>query len=294
MKGCVAGRLIGRWFWAACLTLVWPVVCQAHPDIDSQVAALTAEIAKRPDNADLYFRRAELHRYHQAWKLALADFDRALQRDPRLDKARLARAATVLESGKPADARPAFDAFLSDHPDDAEALLLRARTLVALKDYAAAAADYAASIAHQPQPAPEYYIEQARTLVAIGPERVDEALRSLDAGMAKLGAVPVLQLTAVDIELGRKNYDGALARLDKLAAGAARQEFWLARRGEVLAQAGRTGEARQAYEAALAAVESLPPHRRHVPAVDELESSVRAALARLAAPPTQEKNHAAP
>lgn len=290
MKGRVDGfthwQCIPPWrtSLAACLLLVWPVVCRGHRDIELQVAALTGQIAQQPANAELYFRRGELHRYHQDWALALADYDRALQRDTHLEQARLARAATVLESGQPAAARTALDAYLSAHPDDATALLLRARALAALNEYVAAAADYAASIARQPQPQPEYFIEQARTLVAAGPQHVDDALRCLDAGLAKLGAVPTLAMMAFDLELGRKNYDGALARLDKIVAGAARKEFWLERRGEVLEQAGRATEAREAYAAALSALETLPAHRRHVAAVEELEGTIRTALKRLGAP----------
>ncbi|MBA2646756.1 MAG: tetratricopeptide repeat protein, partial [Pyrinomonadaceae bacterium] len=89
-----------------------------------------------------------------------------------------------------------------------------------------------------------------------------------------------LQLAALDLELAQKRYDRALTRLERIAAQSPRKETWLARRGEILEQAGRKTEAHAAYAAALAAIETLPPHRRRVKAVTELETRLRAALRR--------------
>jgi len=53
------------------------------------------------------------------------------------------------------------------------------------------------------------------------------------------------------------------------------------RRGKLLEEAGRLAEARQAYVTALAALDSLPEHRRKVRALARLESQATAALERL-------------
>ena len=84
-----------------------------------------------------------------------------------------------------------------------------------------------------------------------------------------------MQLTAIDLEVRQKRYDAALARIDTVAAATPRKETWLARKGEILRQAGRPAEAREAYRAALQALESLPPARRNVPATAALEKNIR-------------------
>ena len=84
-----------------------------------------------------------------------------------------------------------------------------------------------------------------------------------------------LQLTVVDLELKRKNYTGALERIDRIAERSPRKETWLARRGEILEQAGKPEEARTAYQNALAALASLPLVRRNVPAMAALEKRIR-------------------
>ena len=46
-----------------------------------------------PNNASLYLKRGELHRIHQDWPAAAADYDRAAQLDPNLAVVDLARGA---------------------------------------------------------------------------------------------------------------------------------------------------------------------------------------------------------
>jgi predicted RNA polymerase sigma factor len=48
----------------------------------------------------------------------------------------------------------------------------------------------------------------------------------------------------------------------------------LKRRGEILLQAGRREEARATFQRALEALRSLPPSRRHVPAMVDLEGKL--------------------
>src|SRR5689334_11829032 len=114
MRFVVNTVLIAVWF-------ILPAQLWAHADIEEQIELVTGLIAQRPDNAALYFRRGELYRYHQDWERALADFATALRYDSQMDKARIAQAATHLESGQPATARPLLDEFLADHSNDVEA-----------------------------------------------------------------------------------------------------------------------------------------------------------------------------
>jgi len=107
--------------------------------------------------------------------------------------------------------------------------------------------------------------------------QVEQALRGLNDGIAKLGPIVSLQLPAIELELALGRHEAALARVDAVGAGAPRQEVWLARRGEILEQASRATDARRAYRAALLALEAARPTR----ATRELESRIQAALGRL-------------
>ena len=259
------------------IVLVGVVNVSAHDGLHEQIAEVTARIRRDPKNAALYLKRGELYRLHRDWTRAAADYDRAARLHPRLAEIDFARGRMLFEAGRPRPAQIALDRFLHEQPDHLEALITRGRVLVRLGQHAAGARDFTEAIARSPEP--ELFLERAQALSAGGGAHLDEALRGLDEGIARHGPLVTLQLYAIDLELRRKHYDAVLARLETVAAQSPRKETWLARRGEILALAGRAHEARAAFAAALAAVESLPASRRRTGAVTELEARVRAALA---------------
>jgi len=270
--------------WAA-LCLVLPAGVAAHQDLSDRIAELTKEIARHPKNAALYLKRGELHRLHGEWDAASADYDHATQLAPDLAAVDLARGDMLLAAGRLPAAKIALDRFLAKQPEHAVGLVLRARVLTQLGQHVAAAADFTRAIAHEPDPLPEHYLERAQALAAEGEGHLDEALGGLDEGIQKLGPLVVLELLAIDLELRKKNYDAALARLEQIAAQSQRKEEWLVRRGEILEQAGRAEEAHAAFMQAQAAIESLPPAIGQTTAMTELEARLRAALERQAAEP---------
>jgi len=274
-----------RWrvfVFLACTALPSPMRAGAHGPIDEQIRALGQLIEDDSRRAGLYLQRGELHRHHGDWESALADYDRAAHLDPALDAVELARGKALLGARHYRPARIALERFLAGHPDHTDALITRARVLTKLDEGLAAAEDYTRAIrSGNGRPDPDHYLERARALAAEGGAHLDAALQGLDEGIAKLGPLVTLQLCAIDLEVARKHYGAALARLDSIAANSPRQEHWLIRRGEILELAGDVRRARAAYEGGLRAMASLPTRHRQTRAIMTLEARVRAALARL-------------
>ena len=183
----------------------------------------------------------------------------------------------LFDSGRLQRAKVKLDHFLTLQPAHYEGLITRARVLAKLGDRIDAAKDFTQALSLSSASEPELYLERAGVLGA-DVRQLGEALRGLDEGINKLGPVVTLQLAAIDLELRRKNYDGALVRLDQIAAQSQRKESWLVRRGEILKLAGRNEEARTAFNAALTAIESLPPPHRQSRSVSALELRARSAL----------------
>jgi len=263
------------WLVAICVGLSFAV--DAHEGLHEQIAAITAKIKRDPKNASLYLQRGELHRLHRDWMRAAADYDRAEHLQPGLQIVDLARGKMLFDSGKLQRAKLTLDRFLSRQPGHYEGLITRARVLAKLGNRMDAAKDFTQALSLSSVSEPELYIERANVLAA-DVRRIDEALRGLDEGVNKLGPVVTLQLAAIDLELRRKNFDGALVRLDQIAAQSQRKESWLVRRGEILKLAGRDEEARAAFNAALNAIESLPPAHRQSRSISALELRARSAL----------------
>ena len=249
-----------------------------HEGLDLQIARATKEIEARPDSAGLHLQRGELHRLHEDWGAAKADYDQAEKLDPKMAGVDLARGRLWLGAGDAKEAKKCLDRFLSREPESAPGLIERGRALVRLGRRLEGAEDYTRGLARADRAKPEWYLERAEALRAEGPARLEEAVRGLDEGIRKLGPVVTLRLMAIDLDLELKNYDSALRRVEEIARQSERKDPWLARRGEILQRAGRIKEARETYAVALASIETLPPSRRAAKFTQELEKQVRAAL----------------
>jgi tetratricopeptide (TPR) repeat protein len=256
-------------------TICLPQRAAAHAELILQIDMVTKEIQLDPQNPELYVRRGHLRREHLEYEAAYADFEQANALAPDLPNVDFYRGRLFLDWGWPLSARACLDRLLVRNPKHAEGFTWRARALLKLNQGQAAARDLDRAIALSSEPGPDLFVERAQTLMAEGPEHYDAALKGLDEGMKKLGPLVTLQLFAIDAELKRGSFDGALVRVDLVAARSPRKETWLARRGEILRQAGRPAEAKRAYADALAAWQTLPPTRRNVPAMQELARRIQ-------------------
>ncbi|MBI3853712.1 MAG: tetratricopeptide repeat protein [Verrucomicrobia bacterium] len=264
-------------FGVLALGLLKPTSALGHADLLALIDIVTKQIESDPKNAALYLRRGELYRVHADWKLAESDYDRVAQLDPQLLAVDFCRGKLCFDSGQNERARALLDKYLAGQPDHVDALMTRARLLLRLGERKAAVNDFTRAIAKTSDPMPEYFLERAQAQADDG--EVEAAVRGLDEGLKRLGPLVGLELYAIELELARKNFDGALNRLEAITARSERKEKWLTRRGEILILAGRPDEARKSFAAALAAIESLPPRLRQTPAMIDLKKRVNEALA---------------
>ena len=257
-----------------------PGAVLAHGDLHARIAAIEQQIAAEPKKADLYIRRAELHRQHREWERAELDYARAEGLDPGHAELPWLWARAKAEAGKPELALAQLDRFVERFPGHPSARLTRARALVALGRHGAAAADYAIAIAGLQAPEPDYFLEQRDAQQRAGVP-LSTQLAAIERGLRQLGSVPSLEDAALDLEVAAGSFDAALARLDRQAAASARKERWHYRRGLVLAKAGRTAPAGDAFRAGLAEIEKLSPQLRDARASHALAEQLRAELKKL-------------
>lgn len=246
---------------------------QAHPETAEARAEFDRLIAEFPNEPELRLRRAEHRIENREFDAAETDLRHARVLAPREPRILIAYASLALARNQPEVARQRLAVALSLAPRDPGALILRARASAQLGDAASAHADYSDAIAALPEPSPDLFL--ARAALPIAPEL---ALRGLDEGLARLGPAPPLVERAITLELSLGRTDAALARLAALAAKAERKETFLKRRGEILASAGRTTEAREAFRLALAAIASLPAWLRESPATVQLTTELNRLL----------------
>ena len=190
------------------------------------------------------------------------------------------RARAWLESGDARRASTGLDRYLERFPDHPSALLTRARALAKLARPAAAVADYTVAIGRLPAPEPDLFLERQVVQRDAGVSATAQ-LAGIEQGLQQIGSVPALEDAALDLELELSAYDAALARLDRQAARADRQERWQYRRGLVLAKAGREAAAAEAFRSALAHVARLSSQHRNARATAELVAQLQEEIARI-------------
>ncbi len=265
----------------ALMTTPWLAV--AHGDLDLRIAAATKAITAATNDAALYLARGELHREHKDWLAATADFDTAQRLSPSLPNIDFLRGRLLADADRLEEARATLDRHLLRQPQDGLAFIERARVSARQNLRTNAVADFSRGIQLVSEPQPEFYIERAQVFLA--DQKDEEALRSLDEGIKRIGPVITLQTLALELELKRKYYDGALARLDTIIAQAARQERWLTQRGEILLQANRPADARRAFEQALVAIYKLPARLQTLQPMMTLKAHIQSLQEKIAPPP---------
>ncbi len=268
-------------------TMLFAVPALAHEDPDLQIEEVSKHLAADPANASLYLRRGQLYRTKSQWPAALADFQTARRLDPTLAVVDLVVAETLLDAGDTALALAAADRFLVSSPSNSSGHIVRARILVAQGANLEAAAAFSRGIAiakAREESQPDNYLARARAIAAAGDSHLDDAIASLDEGLKDLHNAIALELLAIELETRAKKWDAALNRIARIEKDARRKETWMARRGDVLAAAGRNDDARREYQAALAAIDKLPPNTRSVRATTGLADSLRSRITALAAP----------
>lgn len=255
------------------------VTAWGHGSLHERIAALTAEIAAKPDDVTLRYQLAEISCQHGDWQAALTNLDKVDQLAPGKFPTDLLRGRAALSAGKADDAKAALDRFIAGQPGNSQALYLRARAFERLGKNDECLNDYRAALAVDARPEPDVFQEVAVALAFRG--HGDEALRVLDAGMVKLGAIPTLGLKAIEMEVSLKRYDAALLRLEAMQKAAPRPEPWMAKRAALLEQAGRPDESRSAWESLVTHLSALPEAERRSHAMSKLAEQSKLALEKL-------------
>ncbi|HEX5043734.1 MAG TPA: metallophosphoesterase [Candidatus Polarisedimenticolaceae bacterium] len=240
----------------------------AHPMLDAQLARAEGALAAAPSDPRAWHRVAQLHRWRRHWDEAEAAFARARALPGAPSELDLDLGRMRLEQGRPEDALVPLSRYIAAHPEDPEGWDARGRALEKTRpeESAAALATALARSASTRPALPDTYLHWARAAEAAGTP-ASRILAGLDEGAARLQGAIALRMAALDLAERHGLVEEALARLSNLEADAHRKEPWAARRARLLAGAGRTAEAREAWSRVLAVIDTLPPSRQDSPAL---------------------------
>jgi tetratricopeptide (TPR) repeat protein len=277
MVHCRPAVIVRRLAALVALAVLLPGRVAAHAPLDILEDTSAEAVRQHPDDPDVHFRRALVHQLAEEWEAALAAVAHAEGRGADPDAVAAARGRILLAAGRPALAKREFARVLTHQPARWAVVFERGRTALALGRPGAAARDFGRALRGLAEPTPDHVLAWRDALLAAG--RRAEAVRALDEGMDRVGQVPSLELAALDLEIGLDRLEAALLRIDRMLARNPDNPAWIARRGELLARAGRVAEAHAAFRQALVLIETRPRHRRGQ-RLDALARAMRVALGR--------------
>ena len=247
----------------------------AHDD-DITLRSIDRRLASHQAPATELLLRAEIERAEGRVADAAADLDRAALLIPGSGALARCRAALAQDMGRPDEVIRVLDACTDPAlATDPRIPWMRAEALRQLGRLDAAAAVMDAALARDEHATPEHYLARARLAESRAGEGAPGAIAVLEQGLARWPRAWNLATRLVDLEAAAGQYDAALSRLDAVIAVVPNPERLLARRGNLLARAGRPWEAREAWTSALAGLEARGAKDA---ASRELESQLRASL----------------
>ena len=270
---------------ALALLLAQPSAAGVDPGDHEHLVA--EQLRADPTNAALHLRRGTLLLDLGSIDEARAALARARSLDAHLPGLDLATARLLAAQGELAAARTLLSHALTHAPDDVAALRLAARVDAARGALEAADRSYRRLLDLCVEPEPELVHEWASAVAPASRDRAERseapaALRSaaplaprgagdpvralevVDAALARWGAIPSLEILAIDLEERRGELGRAVERIDALLAGhgSLARPTWLHRRATLLGRLGRVDEARATRADARDALALLPERVR--------------------------------
>jgi tetratricopeptide (TPR) repeat protein len=282
------GPWLGATLGALLVAVLAPSSGGAHPQANEQLRALDEKILAAPRDAKLYISRGNVHLDDGETAKALADFDKALELEPSLTVVHYLRAQALLSQGRSTLALEASRRFVELEPESAKGWkgLARASAAVAADEdkptpeEALAAYDRFFALATDPRP--DDYLERAELFEQAG--RVDDAVRGLEAGVAKLGPLTALLHGALEIERESGDLESALKYARRLVETSPQIERWLIESARLELALGRREAARGSLDRA--SRELAKRANRDEEVWQELEAEMQEVKAEIDPPPS--------
>lgn len=234
----------------------------AHPDPKHSLQAIDADISAFPNDPQLHLTKAGILLGIGHVDDAIRSVDAAARLDEKARNLGYYEARIMQALHHEEQARARLKTFVQAEPQHADAWRLLAS--LAMKagqtDEAIVAAQ---SLLKLDDVLPDDFTQAAAMyLHRAGPGDDDSALQVLNLGLAKLGCLTGLHRMAMDIEVRLHRHDAALARLTQLTQRLGPHVEYETQRADILVAAGRSAEAAQACDNAIAIMDTFARERQ--------------------------------
>lgn len=212
------------------MLLLWcTTAALAHPELAAQSEQLDRALKEQPTSIRLLIRRGDIYRREGNFPAAAQDFSAARKLEPDNPELDFYQGRLLLDMGRPQEADELLSHWISHHPDNATARLLRGDARMQLNQPVAAAEDYAHAIGLSERPSPGVYLLQANALQVAGQDYWQQALSVINAGLEKFPLEVSLLGLGMDIALESGQADLARKYFERVPTAVRALPQWQAR-----------------------------------------------------------------
>lgn len=204
----------------------------AHGSHDEQLQHYSQQLLRQPGDHGILLDRAAVYLRQGNTALAFKDIQTAAKISDQTEAAYLLGLYHVAENDHQA-ALAAFSEYLARYPHHIAAIHHRAKCHTALGSTAGAISDYENLLDTSMQHSPDYYLELARVQSSVESGGIEQALKTLDRGMNKLGILVSLQTAGIQYEINRGNYRMAMERHESLKPWLGKTPQWRLRQKQL-------------------------------------------------------------
>ena len=203
-----------------CLTQAY-----SHGDLDKRILAVSEEIKKAPDSAQLYFKRGKLYYQHDDYQLSIKDINYSIDLGYLDIEQELLLSKNYFELKDYNNALLYVDSILSKSPNDVVFLKIKAQILFQSAQYENSAIYFEKVIEHSSKTFPENYINASDAwYLSSNAKAVDNSIFILDSGLETLGQIISILEKKVELYIGNEDFDMAIESQESIIKTLNRKE----------------------------------------------------------------------
>lgn len=272
---CVRMLLAANW-------LISLIALFPHGDLDLRIREISLRIEASPSNMTLRMERGELYVQHEEYDKAKTDFSLCLKNGFDDIRVIVGLSNSYLQTGPVDSSIYYIDIVLSREPSLISAIELKSLALGRLGKYCESARILQEVISLADQPTPLLFIQSASAWKSCNePGNMEMAIQVLKTGLARLPGNRVLQHHLTTAYKDSKLYEEALGIQSTIILASANKVRPLLNRAKTYIEIGLINKANTDLQSALSWWESLPQHKKDVPAMEELKNEIERLLTEL-------------
>jgi len=248
----------------------------AHGDLSERIAQKTTEIAKNPNDFNLYYERGLLYQEHKEYTNALEDYikSKSLGNTDKAVHYSMAEVHYLTEDYN--EALKNIGYYQDIDSKDVKGKKLEAQILYRLQFYKRSVEAYRYVVNHMIDIRPEDILEYSDIILAENDENYKGAIEAIESGLDKLGPHTLsLQLKKLDYLKASDQIEKALEQYNYFILQHDRKEFWYYKKAKYLAEVNRPHEAVISLKLATIAIEQLDTKFKNMTPVIELKEQIK-------------------